>query len=79
MSDNSLNVDGDIMMEVSNMFDTIENIFSCHVKVVKVVGTWYGSCEAMFWWYSITEHATWLIKTMLLSTRKRPKMEAMAM
>ena len=49
MGDNLRNADGGVIVEVPNMFDVAENIFSCDVKAVKVVGTWNGSCDDIFW------------------------------
>jgi len=49
MGDNLRNIDGSVMVEVSNMFDAIENILCCDAKAMKVIGTWNGSCDDIFW------------------------------
>jgi len=78
MGDNPQNVDGDVMVEVPNMFDVVENIFFLRCKS----GESGGDLERKLVRHilviaHISEHATWLTKTMLLSTR-RPKVEAVA-
>jgi len=37
------------MVEVPNMFGAAENIFFCDAKAVKVVGTWNGCCDDIFY------------------------------